>query len=53
MLLKRFTALMSSCSQLRLPLESRCTNKRNFCTGLRFEVEQASCGLSTIAELLV
>jgi len=29
------------------------TNKRNFFTGLRFEVEQASRGLSAIAELLV
>ena len=28
-------------------------NKRNFFTGLRFEVEQASRGLSAIAELLV
>jgi len=29
------------------------TNKRNFFTGLLFEVEQASRGLSAIAELLV
>ena len=29
------------------------TNKRNFFTGLRFEVEQASRGLSAIVELLV
>ena len=28
-------------------------NKRNFFTGLRFEVEQASRGLSAVAELLV
>jgi len=28
-------------------------NKRNLFTGLRFEVEQASRGLSAIAELLV
>ena len=29
------------------------TNKRNFFTGLRFEVEQASRGLSATADLLV
>jgi len=48
-----YSFLMNSCSQLRLPLESCYTNKRNFFTGLRFEVEQASRGLSAIAELLV
>jgi len=49
------TAQMShwNISQLHLPLESCCTNKRSFFTSLQFEVEQASRGLSAIAELLV
>ena len=38
---------------MNLLLESCCTNKRNLFTRLGFEVEQASRGLSAIAELLV
>jgi len=39
--------------QIHHVVRSGIKNKCNFFTGLRFEVEQASCGLSAIAELLV